>query len=97
MKTSPWITGIPVALARFIGFAELAGAIGLVLPAVTRVKPWLTPLAAVGLAIVMGLAIPFHIMRGEANVIGLHAIVVALSVFVAWGRYRKVPIAPRGG
>lgn len=95
VKTSPWITGIPAGLARFIGFAELAGAVGLILPAVTRIKPWLTPLAAVGLAIIMALAVPFHIMRGEANVIGIHVIVVALSVFVAWGRYRKAPIAPR--
>jgi hypothetical protein len=55
-----------------------------------------SPLAAVGLAIIMALAVPFHIMRGEANVIGLHVIVVALSVFVAWGRYRKAPIAPKG-
>ena len=44
----------------------------------------------------MALAVPFHIMRGEANVIGLHVIVVGLSLFVAWGRYRKAPIAPRG-
>jgi hypothetical protein len=95
-KTSPWITGIPVELARFIGFAELAGALGLILPAVTRIKPWLTPLAAVGVAIIMGLAVPFHIMRGEANVIGIHLIVVALSLFVAWGRYRRAPIASRG-
>jgi hypothetical protein len=96
VKSSPWIAGIPVGLARFIGFAELAGAVGLILPAVTRIQPWLTPLAAVGLAIIMGLAVPFHIMRGEANIIGMHVIVVALSVFVAWGRYRKAPIAPRG-
>jgi len=96
VKSSPWITGIPPGLARFIGFAELAGAVGLILPAVTRIKPWLTPLAALGLAIIMGLAVPFHILRGEANVIGLHVIVVGLSVFVAWGRFRKAPIAPRG-
>jgi putative oxidoreductase len=95
-KSSPWITGVPVGLARFIGFAEIAAAVGLILPAATRIRPWLTPLAAVGLAIIMALAIPFHIMRGEANVIGLHAIVVALSLFVVWGRFRKAPIAPRG-
>lgn len=94
MKTSPWIEGVPFALVRFIGFAELAGALGLILPAVTRIKPELTRLAAVGLAIVMGLAVPFHIMRGEANVIGLHVIVVALSVFVVWGR-KRAPIASR--
>jgi uncharacterized membrane protein YphA (DoxX/SURF4 family) len=80
VKTSPWIAGIPVGLARFIGIAELAGGVGLVLPALTRVKPWLTPLAAVGCAIIMALAIPFHILRGEANVIGMHVIVVGLSL-----------------
>lgn len=73
-RNSPWITGIPVALARFIGFAELAGAIGLVLPSATRTAPWLTSLAAVGLALVMGLAVPFHIIRGEANVIGVNIV-----------------------
>jgi hypothetical protein len=35
-------------------------------------------------------------MRGEANVMGMHVIVVAVSMFVAWGRYRKAPVAPRG-
>jgi DoxX-like family len=94
-QTSPWITGVPVWLARFIGFAELAGAAGLILPTATRIMPSLTPLAAVGLAIIMGLAVPFHIMRGEANVIAMHLVVVVLSAFVAWGRFRKAPIAPR--
>ena len=51
-----------MAVVRFIGFAKLAGALGLVFPAVTRVAPRLTPLAALGLALVMGLAIPFHIL-----------------------------------
>jgi uncharacterized membrane protein YphA (DoxX/SURF4 family) len=96
VKTSPWIAGVPPALVRFIGFAELAAALGLVLPAATRVMPWLTPLAAVGLGLIMLLAIPFHIMRGESNVIGLHIIVVGLSTLVAWGRFRLAPIAPRG-
>jgi hypothetical protein len=95
-KSSPWITGVPFALAKFIGFAELAAAIGLVLPAATRIKPALTPLAAVGLGIIMALAVPFHVMRGEANVIGLHVIVTALCAFVAWGRFKKAPIAARG-
>jgi putative oxidoreductase len=94
-KTSPWITGVSTGLARFIGFAELVGAVGLILPAAARIGPSLTPLAAVGLAIIMALAVPFHIMRGEANVIGLHVVVVALSAFVAWGRYRRAPIAAR--
>jgi uncharacterized membrane protein YphA (DoxX/SURF4 family) len=95
IQSSPWAADVPVALVRFIGFAELAAGVGLVLPAATRVWPILTPLAAVGLAVIMGLAIAFHIMRGEANVIALHIVVVALCVFVAWGRVQRVPILPR--
>ena len=49
-QSSPRIADIPVWLARFIGFAEPAGAVGVVLPAATRVMPWLTPLAAAGRA-----------------------------------------------
>jgi uncharacterized membrane protein YphA (DoxX/SURF4 family) len=95
IQSSPWAADLPVALVRFIGYAELAAGIGLVLPAATRTIPGLTPLAAIGLAIIMGLAIPFHIMRGEANVIAMHIVVVALCVFVAWGRLRRVPIRSR--
>jgi uncharacterized membrane protein len=94
-KAVPWITSVPVALARFIGVAEVAGAIGLVLPAASRVAPWLTPLAAIGLSLIMVLAALFHIMRGEATVIGFHIIVAALAAFVAWGRWRRAPIASR--
>jgi putative oxidoreductase len=92
MLTSTWIASVSPALVRFIGLAELAAAAGLILPAATRVLPGLTPLAALGLAIIMALAIPFHIMRGEANVIGLHIVVLALAAFVAWGRFRRVPV-----
>lgn len=95
IQTSPWAADLPAALVRFIGWAELAAGVGLVLPAAVRILPILTPLAAVGLAVIMGLAIPFHIMRGEANVIALHVVVVGLSVFVAWGRLRRVPIRQR--
>jgi putative oxidoreductase len=95
IQSSPWAADLPLALVRFIGFAELAAGVGLVLPAATRIVPSLTPLAAIGLAIIMGLAIPLHIMRGESNVIALHIVVVALCAFVAWGRFRRVPILPR--
>src|SRR5215203_4193297 len=64
---APWVASIPVALVRFIGIAELAGALGLLLPAATRIQPKLAPLAAAGLATMMVLAIPFHLMRGETN------------------------------
>jgi hypothetical protein len=94
-QSSPWITGIPTWLARFIGFAELAGAVGVVLPAATRVKPWLTPLAAAGLGLIMALAVPFHVMRGEASVVAFNIVPALLAAFVAWGRSTRARIAPR--
>ena len=91
-----WAGGVPEALVRFIGASELAGALGLLLPSLTRIMPWLTPLAALGLVVIMALAAPFHISRGEANVIGVNFVLGGLAAFVAWGRFRKAPIAPRG-
>jgi len=41
------------------------------------------------------LAIPFHVLKGEASVIWMHALIAALSVFVAWGRWRNARIAGR--
>ncbi|HZS38363.1 MAG TPA: DoxX family protein [Polyangia bacterium] len=80
--------GPSVALVRFIGVAEVAGALGMILPMVTRIRPRLTALAAVGLATVMLLAIGFHVMRGELSHIPAPAVLGALAVFVAWGRRR---------
>ena len=92
---APWAADLPAAMVRFIGVAELAAGVGLVLPAAVRILPILTPLAAVGLAVIMGLAIPFHLLRGEANV-ALQVVVLGLSLFVAWGRFRRVLIRRRG-
>jgi putative oxidoreductase len=94
-RTAPWTASIPPILVRLIGWSELAAAIGLVLPAATRILPGLTPLAAAGLATIMALAIPFHVMRGEANVIGMQIVVIVLCFFVAWGRLGRAPILPR--
>jgi hypothetical protein len=91
-QQATWMNAVPHALGRFIGYAELAGGLGLIIPAATRIKPWLTPLAALGLAIIMILAIPFHIVRGEASVIWMHTVFAALALFVAWGRWRKAAI-----
>lgn len=94
-RVIPWSTDMPLWLVRFIGFTEIVGAIGLILPAVTRIKPGLTPLAALGLAVIMLLAAAFHAMRGEFSHIPLILVYGAVAVFVAWGRARKAPITPR--
>ena len=80
---------------RVIGVAELLGALGLILPAATRVKPMLTPLAASGLATVTLLAAIFHISRGELGALPIPLVLGGLAAFVAWGRAAKAPIAPR--
>jgi len=90
-----WPGDIPAGLVRVIGTAEFLGALGLVLPAATRIKPWLTPLAAAGLVTVMALAAAFHLTRGELGAIAFNAVLGSLAAFVAWGRFRAAPIGPR--
>jgi putative oxidoreductase len=88
----PWVTEVPEGLVRFIGISELLGGLGLLLPSLLRIKPILTPVAALGLAAVMVLASIFHISRGETSVIGMNFVIMAIALFVAWGRMKKAPI-----
>jgi putative oxidoreductase len=90
-----WVLDVPAALVRFIGAAEIAGALGLVLPALFRVKPRLTPWAAMGLLAIMVLASAFHLLRGEPQALPVTAALGAVAAFVAWGRFRKEPIPER--
>jgi putative oxidoreductase len=94
-QNAAWAGDIPVALLRFIGAAEFTGGLGLILPAATRIRPMLTPLAALGLATIMALAFAFHIPRGEFDALPVNFVLGALAAFVAWGRWRKAPIPPR--
>lgn len=91
-KMLPWVTEVPEGLVRFIGISELLGGLGLLLPSIFRIKPILTPIAAIGLSVVMLLATFFHISKGEASVIAMPIVFMAMAVFVAWGRTKKVPI-----
>jgi predicted tellurium resistance membrane protein TerC len=93
-KKLPWVTTLP-SLVRFIGVSELAAALGLVLPAAARVRPVLTPIAALGLVVIMVLAAGFHILRGEAQAVPINAVLGGLAALVAWGRLRKAPITAR--
>lgn len=86
---------VPEWLTRFIGLAEVLGAAGLILPAATRILPRLTPLAALGLSTIQVLAILLHASRGEFMVLPLNLVLLALSLFVLWGRERKAPISAR--
>ncbi|WP_417414908.1 DoxX family protein [Hoeflea sp.] len=90
-----WAEKAPLGLVRFIGTMELLGVLGLILPAATRIQPKLTVYAAVGLAVIQVLAIPFHIYRGEFVALPFNLIYLGLAVLIIWGRSRKAVITPR--
>jgi len=91
----PWAGEVPVAVLKFTGVVDLLGGLGLILPALLRIQPRLTPIAALGLVVLMCCASVFHIARGEGSQIGFNVLFAALSAFIAWGRLHKVPIAPK--
>ncbi|HLW19071.1 MAG TPA: DoxX family protein [Cyclobacteriaceae bacterium] len=92
--TMPMAIEYPEALIRFIGISEVLAGIGLVVPGVLKIKTILIPLAALGLAVIMVLAIIFHLSRGEVAPSVLNLVLGLLASFVAWGRYWKAPIHP---
>jgi uncharacterized membrane protein YphA (DoxX/SURF4 family) len=94
LQQVPWLSAVPQDLAVFIGVAEFLGGVGLILPAITGVKPKLTPWAAIGLTLVMILAAGFHIARGEYNFVLLNLVLGAVAAFIAYGRLVVKPIAP---
>ncbi|MBX7080703.1 MAG: DoxX family protein [Nannocystaceae bacterium] len=91
----PWVTGAMGRFVRLIGAVEIAGALGLLLPAATRIQPRLTVLAALGLAVVMVLAAITHASRGEWAGIVANVVLGGLAAFVLWARSSKAPIRPR--
>jgi hypothetical protein len=93
-KNAAWIKDA-AWLIRFIGVSEVAGALGMLLPALSRIRPRLTSLASVGLLTIMVLATGFHLMRGEARFTPVTIALGALAGFVAWGRFRRAAIPPR--
>lgn len=96
VESMPWVTSVPEGLVRFIGISELLGGIGLIIPSILRIKPMLSVWAAIGLTLIMVFAAIFHGIRGEFGLIGVNALFVAATLFIAWGRSKKVPIYSKG-
>jgi putative oxidoreductase len=86
---------LPRWFQLFLGVAEVLAAVGLTLPGLTRIQPWLVAGAAAGCMIVMICATAFHLMRGEVSSAVTTAVLLAMATFVAYGRWRVAPIAPR--
>jgi hypothetical protein len=83
---------LPGPLLRFIGTAEVVGAIGLVLPWLLRIEPVLTPVAAGGLLIIMAGAVVLTVLAGSLVGAILPLVVAAALVGVAHGRARALAI-----
>ena len=79
----------------FIGVAEITAAIGLTLPGITRIQPWLVSWAAAGLMIVMISATAFHLMRGEISSAITTAVLLVMATLVAYLRWHTLPIRSR--
>ncbi len=78
----------PESFVRMVGVFELLGAFGIILPVLTGILPWLTPLAAVGLALIQLLAIfTEHLPNKETHELPLNGALLILAVFVAVGRF----------
>lgn len=82
----PRPNALPKRAAGFVGTCELLAAVGLVLPWLLGVLRWLTPLAALGCAILMVLAAGFHVVRREYKRTVIPAVLLVLALFVAYGR-----------
>ena len=88
-------TFLPTWFRLFIGIAELLAAVGLILPGLTRIVPWLTTLAAAGLMIVMASATVVHLSRGETSSAISGFVIFLLVTFVAYMRWKVKPLAAR--
>jgi uncharacterized membrane protein YphA (DoxX/SURF4 family) len=82
----------PAAFARFIYVAESLGALGLILPGLTGVLPWLTPLAATGLILIAAGAAVFHVSRREIPPVFVTSTLLVLAAFVALTRWFVIPL-----
>jgi len=88
----PWAGQVAPAFLYATAVVDLAGGLGVVLPWLTRIRPGLTVLAALGCAALQVCAIVFHVSRGEAANTPFNVLLVALSLFVAWGRRSRAPV-----
>src|SRR5688572_32519478 len=86
---------LPRWFQLFLGVAEILAAVGLILPGLTRILPWLVTWAAVGIMIVMVSATIYHVVRGEIGSAATTLLLLAMAAFVAYMRHRVMPIGVR--
>lgn len=94
-KIMLWADDTPLWFVRMIGLVDIAGGIGILLPALTRIRPGLTVVAAAGCALLQVCAIIFHLSRGEGAMVPMNLVLLVLALFVFWGRRGRAAVTPR--
>jgi uncharacterized membrane protein YphA (DoxX/SURF4 family) len=87
-----WVKDFSAGTVRLIGTFEVLCAIGIVLPSLTGILPWLSPVAAVGLVLTMIGAAITHARRNEYQMIITNMVLLLLAAFVVYGRFVAVPM-----
>ena len=83
-----WMLDIPKPALTTIGVLEILAGIGVIVPWATGILPWLTPVAAALVVVLMLLAAVFHLRRpGETQNVAFNVVIAVIAAFVAWGRY----------
>jgi uncharacterized membrane protein len=87
VKSLPWVNDFSLQTVRFIGISELLGAIGIFVPQITGIYPVLSPIAAMGIALIMVLAASHHIRKGEYKELAFNTTLLILAITVAIYRF----------
>ena len=87
-----WFYDLSPLLHYFSGSAEILGSLGLILPGLTKIQTRLTPLAGLGLALLMIGAAGYHIIRGEFQNLPTNIVLFTISAYIAYGRWNKHPL-----
>jgi uncharacterized membrane protein len=83
-----WVDHTSATNVKLVGAVEVLGALGVILPAVTKIATVLVPIAAIGLAITMALALLVHVRLHDPIAKATGAVVLlVIAVVVAWGRF----------
>jgi len=87
-----WVEDFSEGAIKFIGSVEILAAVGLILPGLTGIAPILVPIAATGLVVTQIGAVIVHVRRSEPQMIIGNVVLIALALFVAWGRFGDYPL-----
>jgi len=90
-----WMYELPQGIHYVSGAAEILGGLGLILPGLLRTRVGLTPLAALGLVLVMAAASAWQVTRGGYVSMVPSLALGGIAAFIAYARWRLRPLSPR--